>query len=279
MKPIPLRYLLLLLLATSLSGCTWLNSPSKPLTPPGKAQVDVWKIDELEPDHLALARELVEKRLYDVALVQLGPAMEKKIPRAFDLAGVCARETGDYAGAKDLFSKALALDPNNASVHNNLGLLYAMDQHPQKARKSFEKAVALDPGHPAYLNNLGFLLLSQKSYSQAETWLEKSLSLNPADLTLVNNLALCLGCLGRHDHALDLLLAHHPEEDALFNMACIYSRCNEPQKAARLIKSLKDRSAFDIQTKNQGLQEGAGMPGDVANSIYEDKFRPAMKKD
>ena len=96
--------------AALMSGCTWLDRPRQ--SPAAdRPRPDVWKTGERAPDHLALAEQLVQKGLYDVALVQLQPVLKKNIPRAFDLAGICARETGNYAGGKAYFSSALGLAP------------------------------------------------------------------------------------------------------------------------------------------------------------------------
>ena len=66
------------------------------------------------------------------------------------------------------FEKALALEPENASVYNNLGLLYWAAENPEKAGSKFTRAVDLDPGRPDYMNNLGYFYLDLKNYAKAE---------------------------------------------------------------------------------------------------------------
>jgi tetratricopeptide (TPR) repeat protein len=54
---------------------------------------------------------------------------------------------GDYEGAAEAFSKAIAEDPGNISAHYNLGLALAELRQFDEAARAFERAVELYPGY------------------------------------------------------------------------------------------------------------------------------------
>ncbi len=256
-----------------------------------KTQTPALNTDELSPNRLALAKDLVDKAYYDVALVQLKSAMEAHSSDAtvYNLAGVCARETNDFKAAETYLNKAKALSPDNASVHNNLGILYAMTGQTDKAETALNTAVLLDPGRADYMNNLGYFYLSRKNLVQAEATFKKALALNPEYEPALNNLVISLGLQHKDSQAMDLLLAHNDVDTAWHNMAYIYTMRNEPEKAEKLKEfihtSPKEQtgSAFDIQEQNAKGPSSPGVDhgisGDVADLIYGKKYQNTMQSD
>ena len=279
MKNIVSHLILLVLAAGLVSGCSLLGQ-SKDTPVAEKPEPKIWKTDDLKPDHLALAKKLVRDGFFDVALVQLEQAAKEDLPpsdrvRVYDLAGVCARETGDFKGASTWFAKALALDCRDASVHNNLGILHAMAGDGDNAVKSLEQASALDPGRADFFNNLGWACMEQKAFPRAESAFRKSLALDPDDPRVINNLALCLGLQGKETQAHDLLLRHQPPEQARHNLEVIRAMKGDPTSMGN------SGQAFEIQSRNNREKNGEdiGLSGDTAHSIYSDKYLPSMKKD
>lgn len=291
MKPTPYFWMFLIAFLPLAFGCAG-KSPAQ--EPSGKAAMVTQnfpglKTENLTPNHLALAKNLVEKEFYDVALVQLQTAIKERGADAmvYDLAGVCARETGDHKTSEIYLKKARSLSPDNASVHNNLGILYSATNEPKKAGQSFRQAVILDPAMPDYMNNLGYFHLNQKQYTQAEEYFKKALDLDPDHGPALNNLIISLGLQYKDNQAMDLLLSRQDEDTAWHNMACIYTMRNQPEKAKKLLDFVRTNqrtekgSAFDIQAR-KGQTPGAkdpGMSGDVADLIYTKKFKTSMKSD
>ena len=60
--------------------------------------------------------------------------------------------------AENLYKKILKTDPNHASAHNNLGLVFQTFAEFQKARSCYEKAIELQPNYANAYNNLGLVL-------------------------------------------------------------------------------------------------------------------------
>lgn len=119
-------------------------------------------------------------------------AAELRIPpdarKAFHK-GLEAWEKKDYQKAAGYFEKATAQYPQYDNAYNNLGVMYAHLNQPEKARAAFEKSVELNDKNADADRNLARLLLRDREYPRAETLLRKSLivePLNPVSLTLVS---------------------------------------------------------------------------------------------
>lgn len=76
-------------------------------------------------------------------------------------------------------STAGQLDPLDATVWNNMGLISRRKGDVIKAREFFEKALQIKPECPECLNNLAILDMEDANYPQAKERLAKALSLNP----------------------------------------------------------------------------------------------------
>jgi Flp pilus assembly protein TadD len=77
--------------------------------------------------------------------------------------------------------KALETDPDNASGHNDLGVLYLNDGQMEKARAEFERAAMLQPGMTMAHVNLSFTLLALDRPGEAEASARKALETAPND--------------------------------------------------------------------------------------------------
>ena len=90
----------------------------------------------------------------------------------------------DQATALDYYNKVLAIAPNDASLHNNLGHLYGEMGKSEDAMAEFKKAAELDPNHAAnYYYNLGAILVNTGKMDDAAAALKKSTDLDPNSST------------------------------------------------------------------------------------------------
>ncbi|MDR3745521.1 MAG: tetratricopeptide repeat protein [Acidobacteriaceae bacterium] len=81
-----------------------------------------------------------------------------------------------YAQAEEQFRKALAIDPQNATVLNYLGYMLAdQGQKLPEALKMIQQAVDLDPQNGAYLDSLGWVYFKSGKYAEAEENLHKAI--------------------------------------------------------------------------------------------------------
>ncbi len=86
----------------------------------------------------------------------------------------------DYASAAQNYKDYLAKNPDDATVHYDLGYAYTALHEPADAKSEYEKAIALNPKlGPAY-QNLGITLLPDDP-AGAVAALQKAAELEPAD--------------------------------------------------------------------------------------------------
>ena len=100
-------------------------------------------------------------------------------PDATHLLGLIAHQRGDHAAAVAKIGAAIALRADKPVYHYNLGnALAALDQ-PETAIDSFREALALDPDHIAARSNLAHALSETGRYLDAATEYRRLLELQP----------------------------------------------------------------------------------------------------
>ncbi len=77
------------------------------------------------------------------------------------------------------FSKAIDLDPNNATPYNNRGSAYNNQNKLNEAIADFSKAIELDPKYAMPYHNRGAVYFKQKKLDQAIADLSKAIELDP----------------------------------------------------------------------------------------------------
>ncbi|WP_153109977.1 tetratricopeptide repeat protein [Propionivibrio limicola] len=117
-------------------------------------------------------------------------------PEAEELffAGVCLTESGDVAGAQDAYRKALAISPDFAEAHANLGLLLERNAQFDAAEHHQRRAVEINPQQPQFLINLGALLIRLKRFDEAELICRQALLQAPLSASAWTNLGVLQTC-------------------------------------------------------------------------------------
>jgi tetratricopeptide (TPR) repeat protein len=94
-----------------------------------------------------------------------------------------------YDQAEATYREALAIDPQNAGVLNNLGYMLAdQGQKLPEALKMIRRAVELEPQNPAYLDSLGWVYFKTGQYPQAEENLRKAIERTSGDPAILDHL-------------------------------------------------------------------------------------------
>jgi tetratricopeptide (TPR) repeat protein len=84
-----------------------------------------------------------------------------------------------YRKARKEYSRAIKMNPKNASAFFWRGRTFLKTGNHDKAIVDFKKAVSLKPDNRAAYDNLGWLYLMRGEYSQSLRYLNKSIELNP----------------------------------------------------------------------------------------------------
>ena len=114
--------------------------------------------------------------------------------------GDLATARKDYAGAIQHYNNALAQQPNNALVLNNLAWVSGEIKSP-KALEYAEKANQLAPNQPAFMDTLAMLLAAKGESAKAIELLRKAMTLAPQAAAIQLNLAKVLVSAGKKDEA------------------------------------------------------------------------------
>lgn len=103
-----------------------------------------------------------------------------------------ARIENDLELADSLYQKALAINHDNALIHNNYGILLQMQKKWPEAQQHFEKALSMftTPRQKAIaLNNIGLTFDLQQQYAQAKQYYNQSIAMDPNYHESMTNLA------------------------------------------------------------------------------------------
>jgi tetratricopeptide (TPR) repeat protein len=112
-----------------------------------------------------------------------------------------AHQVGKNDTAVDLITRALAINPDYADAHANLGLALQDLGKPDEAVTSYNKAIAINPDHADAYSNLGTTLQALGKFDEAVTSYNKAIAINPDFSEAYNNMANALKELGNIDEA------------------------------------------------------------------------------
>lgn len=92
--------------------------------------------------------------------------------------GMDAFDAGNYDESITLFKNALEADPDNAMVHNSLGLAFLEKKLYSSAAGEFQKALEIDNGCSECFNNFGLLKSILGELVEAKSYFERAISLS-----------------------------------------------------------------------------------------------------
>ena len=128
-------------------------------------------------------------------------------------------EKGEIEKGEKILEDVLADDPEDPSVNNDLGYLYAdQGKNLEKAEKMIRLAVEAEPENAAYQDSMGWVLFRLGRFKEARTHLEKATQLpTGTDGTILEHLGDCLEKLELKEEALKSwksALEHEQKESA-----------------------------------------------------------------
>ena len=94
-----------------------------------------------------------------------------------------------HRSALEFYEDAVALHPDNASLHNSLGMLYWQDREVKKAIAEFVNALRIKSDYPDALLNLGDVLVRINADDKASKLYAAYLTTNPQDIDLLKSVA------------------------------------------------------------------------------------------
>jgi tetratricopeptide (TPR) repeat protein len=164
---------------------------------------------------------------------QLSRSDQEQESAAFMMGAIYERQK-KFDLAEEQFRKALALNPNNASVLNYYGYMLAdRGVRLEEATAMIQRAVKQEPNNGAYLDSLGWAYYKQNKFAEAEENLRRAASRSGHDPTVLGHLGDVYMKLGQTERAAELW------ERALSEWQRALPADFEPEKANELDAQLK----------------------------------------
>jgi adenylate cyclase len=166
------------------------------------------------------------------------------------------------AQARQMFERALELDPNFAAAYAWLGRAcmiewtFQWSQDPQIAEQAFalaQRAAVLDDSLPVAHQTLAYVFLLRKQFEQAIAEAERAVTLDPNDADACVTLGEVLSCAGRSQEAVGLVekalrLDPHYPASYLFALGQAYYLTGRHEEAIAVLKRLLTRNPHHIRT-------------------------------
>jgi Tfp pilus assembly protein PilF len=106
-------------------------------------------------------------------------------------------EIGDLEGVARHFAESARLRPESATAHYNLGSARMLQGHRAEARSAFERAVILDPTYGNAYRGLGIVLYREGHFDEAARAYERALVAAPGDVAVHHNFGVLLHAQGK----------------------------------------------------------------------------------
>jgi tetratricopeptide (TPR) repeat protein len=153
-----------------------------------------------------LGRTKFNENIYADAIASFDKAisLRPRFVEAENNAGLCWKELNNIAKAREAFETAIAWQgetPTDAQPFLNLGTLLADGGDDQKAFPYLEKAVALAPDNPSVHEELGKVQMARQHLPEAQAELERAIALSPDTSSLHFKLAQILRKEGQTERA------------------------------------------------------------------------------
>jgi len=136
-----------------------------------------------------------------VDLIQRAIALRPNYAEAHNNLGNALRDNGQLDEAVAACRQAIALRPNYPKAHNNLGNALAEKGQLTEAIAAFRQAIALRPNYPEAYSNLGNALAEKGQLDEAVAAYRQAIALRPNYADAHNNLGNTLRDYGQLDEA------------------------------------------------------------------------------
>ena len=163
--------------------------------------------------------------------------------------------------ARQMFERAVELDPRFAAAHARLGRVYMVEwsfqwtddpQLPERAAACARHAVSLDETLPGAHQTLAYVHLMKKQFDEAIAEAERAVTLDPNDADACVTLSEVLSCAGRPHEAVDLaekalrLDPHYPPS-YLFALGQAYYMVGRREEALTAFKRVLTRNPEHVR--------------------------------
>ena len=196
-------------------------------------------------------------------------------------------QEGRQNEAIETLEHLLALEPDHAAAHNDLGVLFAMEDRAETARFHYGKAVYLEPENSIFQKNLaGFLTRQSNGLEEAMGLYVKLLEKDPKDvevLLIMGKICLMLDRRGDAKVFFEKVLEIEPwnagaweglEEAGKGRTEDGGQRVEDRKQTTEMDDALKIRPQFPAEELDPGSREGVAQGGkNEADAEPEELYR------
>jgi len=181
-------------------------------------------------------RELFESGIecYDVSLKL------KECAEAYSNRGIAYAKLNKYERAIEDFSKAIALNPDDAEAYYNRGIAYAKLNKYERAIKDYDETIKLNPNYAAAYNNRGAAYAKLNKYERAIKDYDETIKLNPNYAAAYNNRGAAYAESNQHERAIKdydrAIELNSNYAEAYANRGIAYSEIHRYEESARDLK-------------------------------------------
>jgi Tfp pilus assembly protein PilF len=175
--------------------------------------------------------------------------------------GMHLLEAGDPKGAIPLFEQGLALNPDDETIHFNLGCAYLRIANLTNAEHEYKEALRLLPDYADAHNNYGVLLIRLGHLAEAEMHLNEAVKQMPESAEYHNNLGLLRERLRQTNEAVrcfqDAVKCNSNYLEAHFNLGRAYLlQRNREKGVGELREVLRIKPGFEPAQRALALAMG-----------------------
>ena len=171
--------------------------------------------------------------------------------------GTAKMTVSDFAGARDEFAKAVALNPNLAEVHVLYAKALLLTGDSDQSLEQFKAELALDPFNFDSNLQLGAMARQEQNYELAHQYFARALKTRPGDPGARYQLALIALDEGKSDEArqrLESLVRESPQfTEAHVSLSLVYFRLKRPADGKRE-REIVQKLMAEAQAKQPGAK-------------------------
>lgn len=176
---------------------------------------------------------------YDLALQSYSELMEFTVPDAEILSkcGYCHTNLENYTLARDMYTKAIALEPNNSKACFGMAINAFYEGQLKEALSSVTKAISLDDSFEEYVLLKANILADMSRISEAETAFNQAIEMAPENATCwikYFSYLLSAGNIERAYHLIQEARFYHQEKEIItahIIALCTVGKNNEAQSS------------------------------------------------
>jgi tetratricopeptide (TPR) repeat protein len=175
-------------------------------------------------------------------------------PVVLELAAMAAYHSGNPGLAAEYIVRAVKIDPGNASLRTNLGVILQAANRFEEAEEAYRSVLVSSPDDFITLNNLGVVLLALERADEAIGVCRKAIEINPNFAGAHNCLGNALEDAGRLEDAVEAYqraLELDPSDlDVGNNLGGIIRMMGEFEKALEIFQKILEQAPENVLAHN-----------------------------